>query len=278
MIVVERTGPQALLQDLGRPGHARFGVSPSGAADRVSHRRANALVGNDPMTATIEIVPPGFTCRFAEDTLVALAGAPAAATLDGVPAPFGAIDVAAGQRLALGPAPWGLRTYLAVRGGFDGDLVLGSRSTDVLGRLGPTPLTDGTTLTVEGAPALDADPPPALTEPPDPLVVSVLPTSGGERVDTSALDAAVATVSPSSSRVALVLDGVSLASRSAEQFPPQGIVRGAVQVPADGRPLVFLTDHPVTGGYPVIGVVPDALTDSLAQLQPGHSVRLEVQR
>lgn len=275
MIEVRSPGIAALVQDLGRPGHARDGVPSSGAADRGSHLRANALVGNTRGAATLELMPPGFACRFLSPVTCALTGAPAAATLNGEAIPHDTVfRAAAGDELTLGPASWGLRTYLAVRGGIDAPLVLGSRATDLLSGLGPPPLRGGDTMGL----ALDTDeqdwraPAPAVRTP-SPLSLPLLPAPGQAWVDLRRLAGADYTVSASSGRTALRLQGPPLDRLRNEEFPTQGLVRGAVQVPPDGLPIVFLADHPVTGGYPVIGVVPH--TDRLAQLRPGQRLRLE---
>lgn len=274
MIEVIATGLSALVQDLGRPGYARDGVPPSGAADRPSHLRANALVGNAPGAATLELVPPGFACRFTTPVTFALTGAPAEATLQGRPVAHDTVlHAEAGDVLTLGPAMWGLRTYLAVRGGIDAPSVLGSRSTDLLSGLGPAPLHTGEALPI-GADTDEQDwrAPAPLTRPADPLTVPMTSSPPRDWVHLRAL--AAFTVVAGSSRTALRLDGPPLPRLRTEEFPVQGLVRGAVQVPPDGLPIVFLADHPVTGGYPVIGVVPLAHTDRLAQLRPGHRVHL----
>lgn len=275
MIEVLAPGVAALIEDLGRHGHARDGVPSSGAADRGSHLRGNALVGNARQAATLELVPPGFACRFHMDATCALTGAPAAATLnEETIAHDAAFRVRAGDELRLGPAAWGLRTYLAVRGGIDVPQVLGSRSTDLLSGLGPAPLRGGETLAI-GPDTGEQDwraPAPA-TKAATPLRVPVQLTPGAEWIEIALLGEH--TVGAASGRTALRLDGPALTRLREEEFPTQGIVRGAVQVPPDGLPIVFLADHPVTGGYPVIGVVPAPHTDRLAQLRPGERVRLE---
>ncbi|HWH33229.1 MAG TPA: biotin-dependent carboxyltransferase family protein, partial [Egibacteraceae bacterium] len=247
-----------------------------GAADRRSHLRANALVGNRPEAAALELVAPGFACRFHADAVCALTGAPAAATLDGDPLPHDTVFTArAGQRLDLGPAPWGLRTVLAVRGGIAVEPVLGSRATDTLAGLGPAPLRARDRLPVGGLTGeQDWRAPAPAVAPAQPLEVPVVAAPGAAWVDTAALAESLATVTAASGRTALRLDAPALARRRTEEFPPQALVRGAVQVPPDGRPIVFLADHPVTGGYPVIGVVPAAHNDRLAQLRPGDRLRL----
>ncbi|NUR91998.1 MAG: allophanate hydrolase subunit 2 family protein, partial [Nonomuraea sp.] len=144
MIEVIAPGPYATVQDLGRPGYAHLGVPRSGAADAWSLRLANRLVGNREDAAGVEVTFGPARLRFREGAWVALAGAPAEARM-GVP-----FWVPAGGELRLATPEWGLRTYVAVRGGIAVDPVLGSRSTDSLSGLGPEPLRAGTLLPVGG--------------------------------------------------------------------------------------------------------------------------------
>ena len=146
-LTVLRPGPLALLQDGGRRGHAADGVGRSGAADRASHARANLLVGNDPGAVAIEVTLGGFVVRAERDLTVAMTGAPAPADIDGDPAEHDtAVTLSQGQTLRLRAPKVGLRSYLAVAGGIDVPLVLGSASTDTLSKLGPAPLTKGDEL------------------------------------------------------------------------------------------------------------------------------------
>lgn len=270
-------GLSATVQDLGRPGLARYGVPPSGAADRAAHLRANALAGNTPEAATLEIVAPGFACRADRDLVVAFTGAPAAALVDGGPHPHdSAFVLHAGQALTLGAPEWGLRTYLAVRGGLAVPAVLGSRATDQLTGLGPPPVAAGATLPIGDDLAPEPWRAPAPTPRPRlPLEVPVLTTAGLDWLRGDPLDRRTQfRVGSGSGRTALRLDGEPWIRARGDEFGVQGLVRGAVQVPPDGRPIVFLADHPVTGGYPVVGVVAATHLDRLAQLRPGDALRL----
>ncbi|WP_433517050.1 biotin-dependent carboxyltransferase family protein [Nonomuraea sp. CA-143628] len=188
--------------------------------------------------------------------------------------------VPAGSELRFGAPVWGLRTYLAVRGGIAVEPVLGSRSTDSLSGLGPAPLRQGTMLPVGGSGGLveiSVDLAPA-GEPP-PAVLRIVP---GPRDDWFAPDALAELcaepyeVSQDSNRVGVRLRGRELARTREGELPSEGMVTGAVQVPPSGQPIVFLTDHPPTGGYPVIGVVRSADLPIAAQLRPGDSVRFTV--
>jgi biotin-dependent carboxylase-like uncharacterized protein len=275
------TGPLALIQDLGRPGLAAVGVGRSGAADRASFRLGARLLAQDDTAAAIEVTFGGLEVRAHGTVMLALTGAPA-------PALVGRIRVAhlspfvlhSGDVLRLGAPTAGLRSYLCVRGGIDVPAVLGSRSTDVLSGLGPAPLRAGDVLAVGPAPAafphVDVAPLRPLTN--DPIAVRA---ALGPRADWLAepdlLGTTTWTVSSRSDRVGIRLEGTALRhhpSRQDQELPSEGVVRGAVQVPPGGEPVLFLADHPVTGGYPVAAVVRDADVDRLAQAVPGQSVRI----
>ncbi|WP_435736538.1 urea amidolyase family protein [Cellulosimicrobium sp. PMB13] len=287
-LTVLSAGPQTLVQDLGRPGLGAIGVGPSGVVDRGASALANRLVGNDRGAALLEVTLGGLTVRFDAPAVVALTGADAPATVDGTPVGRHAtLRVGAGSVLSLGMPSHGIRTYVAVRGGVDVDPVLGSRSRDVLSGLGPRPLAAGDVLgigsqtgtlpPVELAPVRHE----AGTLRPGERHV-VLPVIAGTRPEWFLPGAwqalgALRTVTANSNRVALRLDGQVVPRRDGE-LPSEGVVRGAVQVPPDGRPVVFLADHPVTGGYPVIGVLTAEATDRAAQLRPGDSLRLRAVR
>ncbi len=287
---VVRTGPLALLQDAGRPGFAAVGVGPSGAADRASYHLACRLVGHEDAPAAVEVLLGGLVLRARGAVTIALTGAPAPVTVDGRPVPHAAVvELPDGAELALGTPATGLRTYLAVRGGLLADPVLGSCSTDTLSGVGPPALGAGDVLAVGRAPTtfptLDAAPlPGAGRTGAGASLLDLLPGPRSAWVGgLAALTGRDWVVGPRSDRVGVRLDPVGSAvtrvdaHRDAE-LPSEGMVRGAVQLPPDGHPVVFLADHPVTGGYPVVAVLVDAATDRAAQLRPGQGVRLRVAR
>lgn len=276
-LTVLATGPRALLQDAGRPGLASIGVGRSGAADRASWALGNRLVANPSDAASVEVLLGGLRVRAERDLLVALTGAPAPATVDGKAMGHNAlIRLRAGAELALGAPDRGLRTYLAVRGGIVVDPVLGSRSTDTLSGIGPPPLEDGVTLPVGPQPAefplVDVAPvalPAAGT-----VVLRVVPGPRDDHLaDAGALFATTWTASDRSDRVGVRLTGEPLRRRDDTELPSEGLVRGSIQLPPGGEPVLFLADHPLTGGYPVVGVVLDADVDRAAQVRPGRPVR-----
>lgn len=281
---VVRAGALTTVQDLGRRGFAHLGVPRSGAADQPALRRANRLVGNPPVAAGLETTLTGCAVRFDADARVAVTGAPAAVTVDGREVPHGAAaSVPAGAVLEVGAATAGVRSYVAVAGGIAVAPVLGSRSTDTLSGLGPARLADGTRLPVGDAPAdlsgATQSPPPPGAPTGDHVRVRL---RGGPRADwftpgaLAVLTSSAWTVSPASNRVAARLDGPALERAVGGELPSEGLVLGAVQVPSDGRPLVFLADHPTTGGYPVIAVVEVEDVPLVAQARPGARIRCDL--
>lgn len=278
VLEVVRPGPLTLIQDLGRPGLAAIGVGRSGAADRVSWRRGAALVGNADDAAALEVLLGGLTVRVHRGARMAVTGAELPVTCDRIPVDTGAaFDVADGVTVRLGTARRGLRGYLSVSGGIEVPAVLGSRSADTLAGLGPRRLHTGDRLPI-GTPtaAAPAVIPPAPDLPTGELTLRVV---RGPRddwfADPEALIGTPWSMSPDSNRVGLRLDGDPLRrSGSGDgELPSEGMVRGCLQVPPDGRPVLLMPDHPVTGGYPVIGVVVDADVDRAAQARPGQPIR-----
>jgi biotin-dependent carboxylase-like uncharacterized protein len=277
MITVVRAGPLTTVQDLGRPGYAHLGVPRSGALDRPALRRANALAGNPSDAAGLETTLLGCALRFEADARVAITGAAArvrvamaANRVDQEPASGEVIEVPAGAVLDVGRATRGVRSYLAVAGGIDVEPVLGSRSTDTLSGLGPPRLADGMTLPVGTVTGEPADAPP-VARGDDDLVLGVWLGPRDDWFEAAGLFASAYAVSPVSNRVGCRLAGTAVPRTRVGELPSEGVVLGAVQVPADGQPLIFLADHPTTGGYPVIGVVGDVTP--LAQARPGTTVR-----
>ncbi|MBA3310579.1 MAG: biotin-dependent carboxyltransferase family protein [Nocardioidaceae bacterium] len=275
--LVESRAP-VLVQDLGRPGWAHLGVPPSGALDPAALALANRLVGNRDGVAGLELLLGGCVFAAQGSMRIAVTGAVVPLRVGGRPVGWGEpISVRDGEPIEVGTARDGLRSWLAVAGGVDVPEVLGSRSTDTLTGLGPAPLTGGDTVHV-GVPA---DVPAGGEAIPERYDVEAW-TMGvrlGPRSDwfveaaRGLLTTGAYVVTPASSRVALRLEGPRLERRRTEELPSEGLVTGAVQVPAGGDPLVFLADHPVTGGYPVIAVVDRRGLAACAQARPGDRVR-----
>jgi KipI family sensor histidine kinase inhibitor len=289
-------GLHSLIQDLGRHGHSALGVSAAGALDRASLRRANRLVGNAPSAAAIETVAGGLTVRAVGDQVLAVTGAPSELIVEApsdadadaeagdaplrrtapMAAPFALLD---GETLRLGAPERGFRSYLAVRGGIDTTPVLGSRSTDTMSGIGPEPLTAGRVFAtggdsesgVVGDPELQPDfPGTGVT------VLDVVPGPRADWFDQAALESFTAQdwdVLPQSNRVGMRLAGTPLQRSRPGELPSEGTVAGAIQIPPEGLPVLFLADHPVTGGYPVIAVVVDSQLDLAAQIPIGAKIR-----
>lgn len=275
-IEVLRAGALTTVQDLGRPGWAHLGVPRSGALDPDALRLANRLAGNPESAAGLEITMTGCDLRPTRATTVAVVGAEVDVWVGDRPGDTGRpLSVPAGALLRIGPARRGLRCWLAVAGGIAADPVLGSRATDTLAGLGPAPLRDGDRLPL-GVPAGPPAPVDVTVPAAHPTELHLTARLGPRHdwFDTAALDllyGSAYAVSPLSNRVGARLTGPPLPRAVAGELPSEGVVLGAVQVPADGQPLIFLADHPTTGGYPVIAVVDDVTP--LAQARPGTTVR-----
>ncbi|GAB2696487.1 5-oxoprolinase subunit C family protein [Nocardia thraciensis] len=273
-------GLLSTIQDLGRHGWFHAGVGVSGAADRRSFTLANRLVGNPESAAAIECALGGLRLEFPDPAVVAVTGAPAPVRVDGrLEATASVLFLAAGQRLELGIAEAGLRCYVAVRGGIEVPPVLGSRSRDTLAALGPEPLRAGDELPLGRPPRTW---PSVEVAPVAPLTTGTVTIRArlGPRDDWFRGPADLFTghwqVSTDTDRVGVRLDradGPTLTRADDAELPAEGMPLGAVQVPPSGQPVVFLADHPITGGYPVVATVIDPDVDVLAQVRPGQRVR-----
>jgi KipI family sensor histidine kinase inhibitor len=298
-------GLQSLIQDLGRHGHGGLGVSVAGALDRSSLRRANRIVGNQPSAAVVETVAGGLRVQAVGDQVLAVTGAPVALTIgppSDVPGAATAEDNTSeddgdwsgqerhapmatafalldGEVLTLGAPERGFRTYLAVRGGVDTEPVMGSRSTDTMSGIGPAPLAAGgfiragkaTSSNVVGNPEVQPDfPDTGVT------VLDIVPGPRDDWFDAAALELLCSqdwTVTPRSNRVGMRLDGKPLERSRNGELASEGTVAGALQIPPEGQPVLFLADHPITGGYPVAAVVVDHQLDLAAQVPIGGRIR-----
>ena len=274
-LTVHAAGPLTTVQDRGRFGLAHLGVPRAGPLDRPAAELANRLVGNGADAALLEVTGGGLVLTTDAGAWVAVTGAAVPVEVDGAPRGLLRAEwVPAGGRLRLGAPATGVRSYLAVAGGVDVAPVLGSRATDTLAWVGPPRVEDGTTLPVGSPPG-----------PPAPLDTPRTPRRGpvrvwpGPRADWFADDAlarlcvAPYVVGADSNRVGLRLEGEPPGRVRDDELASEGMVLGAVQVPPGGQPVVFLADHPPTGGYPVLAVVhPDDLWQC-GQLRPGEQLR-----
>ena len=300
-LTVVTTGPLATFQDLGRPGFAHLGVPRSGAADLPALRLANRLVGNPEGNAAVEVTLGGWSARATGRMLVAVTGPAVSVRVGGKDVgSHGAIPVHDGDLIEVFTPARGCRNYLAVRGGFDAPAELGSRSTDTLSGLGPAPLSVGDVLAVGTD---EADWPATAFAPvgglPDVVDLIADPGPRDDRlIDPTALAVGRWTVTPASNRVGLRLDrpdpenpdpeNPALENPTPDHSPlprhrddlpelrSEGVPLGGVQIPPAGRPVIFLADHPVTGGYPVVAVLTPESLWRAAQLTAGDVVRLRL--
>ncbi|MGC4937464.1 biotin-dependent carboxyltransferase family protein [Kribbella sp. DT2] len=267
------TGPLTTIQDSGRPGQAALGIGRSGACDRTSYQLANRLVGNHPDAATLEVTFGGLSVLAESDLVYAVTGAPCSNVALNAPALLRKDEV-----LQLGTPRTGLRSYVAFRGGLDVDPVLGSRSTDLLSGLGPARVAAGDVVALgkDHGPMPGVDLAPVADPPGDEVSVRVLP---GPRRDWftdagwQSLTGQSYTVSSNSNRVGVRFEGKPLERAQDGELPSEGMELGALQIPPSGLPVLFLADHPVTGGYPVIAYVAAPDLDACGQLRPGQSLR-----
>ncbi|MFB7894087.1 5-oxoprolinase/urea amidolyase family protein [Microbacterium sp. NPDC056044] len=279
-IRVVESGLLTTVQDLGREGAGSVGVAVSGALDRGALRTANRLVGNPEGAAGLEVTMGGLRAVAGADHWVAVTGAWGTVRLDGREVdPYQAHAWPAGAELHLDWFAHGARGYVAVRGGLDARVALGSRATDLLAGLGPAAVRAGDVVGVrdDAAVPIPVAPPSAWGAPhDDELELELAP---GPRADWFAPAAlatlydAVWTVSNDADRVGVRLDGPELTRLRTGELASEGMVPGALQVPPRGRPTILLADGPVTGGYPVIAVVTDESLDLVAQARPGTRIR-----
>ena len=284
---VRATGLLTLFQDRGRHGQAGQGVSASGAMDQAAFKAANRLVGNASQQPVLETVGGGLSLQSVGENVVAVTGADAPLSITAADgrrwsAPrCAAIALADGDTLSLGQPVAGARCYVAVRGGYEVAPVLGSASTDTLAHVGPPALQTGQLLAVLPAPhAVVAELALPLQELPAPDGEVVLDVELGPRTDWFTPEAVALLavqrwqVTPQSNRVGLRLVGEQALTRAvSSELPSEGTPLGAIQVPASGQPVLFLADHPLTGGYPVIGCVAPHHLDLAGQIPVGAWIR-----
>lgn len=295
MISVLQPGLLTTVQDLGRFGYQKYGVVVGGALDRFAARVVNAIVGNDENAAVLEMAQLGPELRFEQDALIAWTGADFAAQIDGEPLPSDrAVCVRAGETIAFGVARSGLRAWLAVAGGIDVPLVLGSRTTYRRGGFGGfegRPLRAGDAMRCgdasawarryqRGAPRVSAWSvrSPTLGKPAPAGAVRAM---RGPEWDWFGAEAQRLffgtewTATKDADRMGVRLAGPALPQCTEREMISEGVVDGVVQVPAGGAPIVLLPSRQTVGGYPRIAVVATADLGRLAQLAPGRTIRFE---
>jgi antagonist of KipI len=273
------------VQDLGRRGYQGLGVPVSGPMDAYSHRLANQILGNDPMAAALEITLLGPELVADGDVTCAVAGAEIEFTVDGVAAPrYQPFQLASGSRIRCGGRGKGTRATLAVRGGFDLPLTLGSRATHLVSRMGPfggRALRAGDVLSVGSAGSKGASrsgTPQPLDLPDGGARVRVVPAAHRERFKDEAwvlLGRTRFTVSPQSNRMGYRLDGPVLAHVGAADILSEAMPIGAIQVPSSGQPILLMVERQTTGGYATIANVITADLPLAGQLAPGDWIAFD---
>jgi antagonist of KipI len=254
------------VQDLGRPGYAHLGVSASGAADALSLRAGNLLIGNPEGAAALEMTLAGGTFEFESAAVVAVTGADFETSIP----MWSAVEVGAGEQVRCGHARSGARCYLCVRGGIDVPLVLGSASTHLLTGLGGL---EGRALKRGDILQTKWGRPPGLQRVSRPAPVSTAIRVTSPR-NAHALCAAAWEVQPDSDRMGLRLRGTALDGHTGHMLT-EGVPLGAIQVPPDGQPIILFVEHQTTGGYPKIANVISADFHAVGQLRPRDQVRFE---
>jgi antagonist of KipI len=285
MIQVQSPGLLTTVQDLGREGFGPLGVSPSGAADAISLRLGNRLVGNAEGAAALEMTLLGGTFVFPHGAILALTGSDFAATLDGSPLSlWTSVEVKPGQALRVGSTRSGARCYLCVQGGIIVKPFLGSASTHLLSGLGGhqgRPLRKGDALQI--GPATASFPkksitPQALQHLSPRKVLRVTPGPQSDWFPESSQQLfykSAYRVAEESNRMGLRLEDQHIAQRSSGEMITEGVSIGAVQITAGGLPIILFVEQQTTGGYAKIANVISADLHSLGQLRPRDEIHFE---
>jgi allophanate hydrolase len=282
MITVTSAPPFATIQDLGRTSYRDCGVPPSGLADRDSGLALNAVLGNDANAAIIEWAVAGGALRFETDCAVAVGGAEAECFVDGRRVEtWASVWIHAGAELRIDRITRGRFLLIAVRGGIDVPVVMGSRSTllsAALGGLEGRRLRKGDTLSIgdmwnKGASRIAVGPVEFDG------TVRIVRGPQAEHFDSAAWETLLGAefiISHASDRTGFRLQGPALRSRFAADLPSEPTCVGAIQVPDGGEPIVIMQDGPTIGGYPKIAVIRSAWISRFAQLAPGERVRFAI--
>ena len=302
-ITVLKPGMLSTLQDVGRYGFQHLGVPVSGAMDLFSHRIANILAGNGADEATLEITLRGPRLRFDDDALIALCGADLSPTIDGLIAPEGkAVRVRAGSVLDFGDSVAGCRAYLAIHGGFDVPVVMGSRSTYESARIGgldgralrrgdvlssgnaKSPAFPGLARTLAVSKRSFAAPKWAVNQHIEKLgrslqIVRILAGRHWDAFPNAARDALTSgefRMAADSNRMGCRLEGPGDVAGGPTEILSEAVTFGTIQIPPSGKPIVLMADRQTVGGYPKIAEVVSVDLHLLAQLRPGDRLRFEL--
>ncbi|MBE7062397.1 MAG: biotin-dependent carboxyltransferase family protein [Clostridia bacterium] len=276
-------GPLSTVQDEGRFGFMSTGFSPGGAMDTYSMRIANILVGNAPGDGVIEMTMLGMSVSFSCTAVIALTGADMEPAINGTPvAMYTAAEVHAGDILSMKMARSGMRSYLAVAGGFDLPYAMGSMSTNLkcgLGGFSGRKLQSGDEIPLRQSFSL-AHLGNRKTEPenvyPDGIGIRVILGPQEDYFTDKGIETflnTTYTVSEKSDRMGVRLDGDSIENKNGVDILSDGIATGAVQIPASGTPIIMMADRQTTGGYAKIANVISADLPKMAQARPGTRIR-----
>lgn len=285
VIQVQSSGLLTTVQDLGREGFGPMGVSPSGAADAISLRLGNRLVGNLEGAAGLEMTLLGGTFHFPEGAVIALTGCDFGATHDdGALDSYTPVELRRGQTLRLGPTRSGARGYLCVHGGISVTPFLGSASTHLLSGLGGfegRALREGDVLQIGSATTSFRKRKLATHALQRLSSRKVLRVTAGPQSDwfpepsQRLFHESVYRVAEDSNRMGLRLDGACIATRSGGELITEGVTLGAIQVPEGGQPIILFVEQQTTGGYPKIANVISADLPSVGQLRPRDEIQFE---
>jgi biotin-dependent carboxylase-like uncharacterized protein len=282
-IEILKPGLLTTVQDFGRVGYQKLGISPSGVLDRRAMTLANLLVDNPAEEAVLELTLMGPELRITEDNFIAVTGGDLGPLLNGEPIPrYAAVPVKGGDVLFLGQAKNGCRAYLAFSGGLDIPAVMGSKSTNLkcgFGGYRGRKLQSGDVLTFSA---------PKKELPFFPLRTLEAPVFSGEGIlrvilgpqENAFTEGGIRTffgesyqVTPRFDRMGCTLDGPTIECKDKADIISDGIPAGAVQIPSSGKPIIMLADHQTTGGYTKIGTVASVDLPLLAQCRPGDTIR-----
>ena len=272
-------GPSTTVQDLGRRAQ-RDGVPESGAMDAHAARLANLLVGNPEDAAVLETTLAGPALVFLRATSVALGGADFGASIDGEPlAPWHSVPVREGSTLTLGRASGGCRACIAIAGGIDVPIVLGSRSTFVPGKFGGfegRALRAGDILPLGVAHTTGRRALAPTTRPSYQHAIRLIAGEHLDALDAQSRDALFGDglrVSARSDRMGYRLEGTALRLRAPLEVISTAVAFGTLQSTPSGEPVLLMADHQTTGGYPMLGHVATVDLGAVAQLRPGDPIR-----
>jgi|TARA_B110001454_G_C12716362_1_gene432730 antagonist of KipI len=282
-LIVLKPGLQSTIQDLGRYNYSHFGISASGAADPLSLKIGNLIVGNKESASAIEMTIIGGEFQFDSECYIAISGSEFEASLDNnYITNQKAIDVKKGQILSFGQAKTGARAYLCIQGGIDVDNYLSSKSTHILSGIGGylgQPISKGDILSfginknsikpIIFRQLLDMNTSKIR-------IISGLQSNFFDDKAWSSFISNPFTVSNSSNRMGIRLDGNKILSNIESEIITEGVPLGAIQVPGSGDPIISFVEHQTTGGYPKIANVIIADIHKVGQLKPGDKFQFNL--